>query len=201
MFKLVSSALLLISIHASSLFAATVNIDLRIDGEVSNGIYNYNDFLRINSESQENAIFRSETGLGVGDSFFSKGEKIIFRFAEPILRPCFLYSCASISLKAEFQLTENSEGNPQIIPEPTPIGENSSDYGISLNVYSNLLIRSVSFEFDPTQDDKKVTFLETTWREPELIATPLPAAFSLYAAGMGILGLLGWRRKKKPLLL
>ena len=28
-------------------------------------------------------------------------------------------------------------------------------------------------------------------------ATPLPAAFPLFAAGLGALGLLGWRRKRK----
>jgi hypothetical protein len=29
-----------------------------------------------------------------------------------------------------------------------------------------------------------------------LIVTPLPAAFPLFATGLGILGLLGWRRKR-----
>ena len=32
---------------------------------------------------------------------------------------------------------------------------------------------------------------------PNLSTVPLPAAFPLYAAGMGIIGLLGWRRKQK----
>jgi hypothetical protein len=31
------------------------------------------------------------------------------------------------------------------------------------------------------------------------IATPLPAAFPLFASGLGALGLLSWRRKRKPL--
>jgi LPXTG-motif cell wall-anchored protein len=31
-------------------------------------------------------------------------------------------------------------------------------------------------------------------------ATPLPGALPLMAAGLGALGLLGWRRKKKPAL-
>jgi hypothetical protein len=31
-----------------------------------------------------------------------------------------------------------------------------------------------------------------------LVATPLPGAFSLFATGLGALGLLGWRRKRKP---
>jgi hypothetical protein len=31
---------------------------------------------------------------------------------------------------------------------------------------------------------------------PEISSTPLPAAFLLFASGLGALGLLGWRRKK-----
>lgn len=33
------------------------------------------------------------------------------------------------------------------------------------------------------------------------LATPLPAALPLFATGLGALGLLGWRRKKKPVSL
>ena len=32
----------------------------------------------------------------------------------------------------------------------------------------------------------------------EITATPLPAALPLFAGGLGALGLLGWRRKRKP---
>jgi len=35
-----------------------------------------------------------------------------------------------------------------------------------------------------------------TWSGP-ISATPLPAALSLFASGLGVLGLLGWRRKRK----
>ena len=33
----------------------------------------------------------------------------------------------------------------------------------------------------------------------DLVVTPLPAAFPLFATGLGALGLLGWRRKRKAL--
>ena len=36
-----------------------------------------------------------------------------------------------------------------------------------------------------------------TWTSPIANATPLPAAGPLFATGLGALGLLGWRRKKK----
>jgi hypothetical protein len=32
---------------------------------------------------------------------------------------------------------------------------------------------------------------------PEVVVTPLPAALPLFATGLGVLGLLGWRRKRK----
>jgi hypothetical protein len=34
-----------------------------------------------------------------------------------------------------------------------------------------------------------------------VIATPLPGALPLFATGLGTLGLLGWRRKRKQLAL
>lgn len=36
-----------------------------------------------------------------------------------------------------------------------------------------------------------------TWEVTELAQTPLPAALPLFATGLGALGLLGWRRKRK----
>jgi hypothetical protein len=34
-------------------------------------------------------------------------------------------------------------------------------------------------------------------RDGVAVATPLPGALSLFATGLGALGLLGWRRKRK----
>jgi hypothetical protein len=40
--------------------------------------------------------------------------------------------------------------------------------------------------------------LSGNWSGPQdAIATPLPATFPLFATGLGVLGLLGWRRKRK----
>jgi hypothetical protein len=41
-------------------------------------------------------------------------------------------------------------------------------------------------------DKIALTFVETS-----TTATPLPAALPLFATGLGALGLLGWRRKRK----
>jgi hypothetical protein len=37
--------------------------------------------------------------------------------------------------------------------------------------------------------------------EPSLTATPLPAALPLFATGLGVMGLLGWRRKRQDAVL
>ncbi len=39
--------------------------------------------------------------------------------------------------------------------------------------------------------------IEVTINDGSLSSTPLPAALPLFATGLGALGLLGWRRKRK----
>jgi hypothetical protein len=41
------------------------------------------------------------------------------------------------------------------------------------------------------------TFLSNVSVTPDEVATPVPAALPLFATGLGALGLLGWRRKRK----
>ena len=50
-----------------------------------------------------------------------------------------------------------------------------------------------------TIDDLKITLhiLGSSGNIDNIVLTPLPAAFPLFASGLGALGLLGWRRKKK----
>ena len=46
----------------------------------------------------------------------------------------------------------------------------------------------------PEAGSGRVTFIEVT---SDLTPTPLPAALPLFATGLGAMGLLGWRRKRK----
>jgi len=41
------------------------------------------------------------------------------------------------------------------------------------------------------------TVASLTYSEPQVSAVPLPAALPLYGAGLAIMGLVGWRRKRK----
>lgn len=66
------------------------------------------------------------------------------------------------------------------------------------------------FSFDPNANDTYLVSLLATGPQGQQLsvdetiiagtgATPLPAALPLFASGLGALGLLGWRKKRKPL--
>jgi len=44
--------------------------------------------------------------------------------------------------------------------------------------------------------DRDIAF-RTYYDDSTLPSVPLPAAWSLFASGLGVMGLLGWRRKRK----
>jgi hypothetical protein len=45
--------------------------------------------------------------------------------------------------------------------------------------------------------DQATSLQPGTFSPDSSSATPLPAALPLFASGLGVLGVLGWRRKKK----
>lgn len=51
--------------------------------------------------------------------------------------------------------------------------------------------------FDPSFDLSGYTLEFSAGIQNSAAATPLPAALPLFASGLGALGLLGWRRKRK----
>jgi len=54
---------------------------------------------------------------------------------------------------------------------------------------------STLLEFQASNGDGLDAGLDNV--DVELAATPLPATLPLFASGLGALGLLGWRRKRK----
>jgi PEP-CTERM motif len=69
-------------------------------------------------------------------------------------------------------------------------GDPNNTDGLSPNIFLNLTgvgIRSVSF----------VSLRNFTLDNLTFSPTPLPAALPLFASGLGVMGLLGWRRKRK----
>jgi hypothetical protein len=69
--------------------------------------------------------------------------------------------------------------------------------GLSLNLSNGILtVLSLSdFVFDNA--NRFTDFLHFSGTIENITPTPLPAALPLFATGLGALGLLGWRRKRK----
>jgi hypothetical protein len=69
------------------------------------------------------------------------------------------------------------------------------------NIHLGLqLISPNEFLIDVTGDSPDLNdqlILNVIAESPNISATPLPAALTLYASGLTALGLLAWRRKKK----
>jgi type VI protein secretion system component Hcp len=76
------------------------------------------------------------------------------------------------------------------------ITEASSSDIITL-AFQNVLFTSFSTSFLNQTDDVSFAFAKETTTVTPTGATPLPAALPLFASGLGALGLLGWRRKRK----
>jgi hypothetical protein len=80
-----------------------------------------------------------------------------------------------------------TNANPSITGRNPQI-QNTATFILSLVGDANPIISSVVFSFGTGPD----SFLPGT-----LSSVPLPAALPLFATGLGALGLLGWRRKRK----
>jgi hypothetical protein len=75
------------------------------------------------------------------------------------------------------------------------IEASSSD--ITTLAFQNVLFTSFSTSFLNQTDDVSFAFATETTTVTPTSATPLPATLPLFATGLGALGLLGWRRKRK----
>ena len=62
---------------------------------------------------------------------------------------------------------------------------------------TNLLISSIVVQFGSVPDERNQTFACLTCAPPPPGETPIPGALPLFTSGMGVLGFLGWRRKRR----
>jgi hypothetical protein len=103
-----------------------------------------------------------------------------------------------ITQNSNLYLINTATGNASLVGSTSPAefdGMAPIDgvyYGISLN--------GQVFSFDPNTADVTAgpnISTGTNWGLTPISDTPLPAALPLFATGLGALGLLGWRRKRK----
>jgi hypothetical protein len=82
-------------------------------------------------------------------------------------------------------------------PSPTQVQmliNTAYDVDLELTIYANGGLVSAAIDpsfFAPAADGGQFVF------SPNLVTTPLPAALPLFTTGLGGLGLLGWRRRKR----
>jgi hypothetical protein len=76
------------------------------------------------------------------------------------------------------------------------ITETSSSSDITTLAFQSVLFTNFSTTPPPLNQTDDVSFSFAT-ETTTITATPLPAALPLFATGLGALGLLGWRRKRK----
>jgi hypothetical protein len=62
---------------------------------------------------------------------------------------------------------------------------------------TDLLISSIVVQFGSTPDERNQTFSCLNCAPPPPGETPIPGALPLFTSGMGVLGFLGWRRKRR----
>lgn len=119
----------------------------------------------------------------------------------------------------QYKVSFDLAGNPDAGPTTKTLdaitasaGTNSFSFSTIGKSKSNMGWVTESFYFTATGPNELLTFASTVTSggTPEnpaafgpaldnvsVTATPLPAAFPLFAAGLGAMGLLGWRRKRK----
>ena len=79
-----------------------------------------------------------------------------------------------------------------------PVGVLGAALGLCSNLaYSNCSSTDMYELFMGVNGDRRGGLLITQTSEQQTSETPLPAALPLFASGLGALGLLGWRRKRK----
>jgi hypothetical protein len=60
-----------------------------------------------------------------------------------------------------------------------------------------LLDHGTTFQFEEASNNPEFYVSALSWQTPSTQLTPIPGALPLFASGLGALGLLGWRRKRK----
>ena len=123
--------------------------------------------------------------------------------------------------KVSFDIAGNTGGGPTIKTLDVSISSPSGSYSFNFDTTgfayeTNIGWAPRSFTFTATSTAELLAFISTTTGDSgneaapyafgpaldnvvitDLGQTPLPAALPLFAAGLGAMGLLGWRRKRK----
>ncbi len=172
--------------------AATVNVNFATDGDVADGNYFFGDTLIVRSYNPENSVVQSSAGLGVDNEYLdSPYETLKLYFTEEVSNLTLTFShwdSETDSLYISTQADEALRGG--CCHHALPIDEN----GVIQFLYA---VEYLHFNISGYDDETSTALLSASWDDGSPSTIPLPAALPLYAAGMGLLGLLGWRKRRK----
>jgi hypothetical protein len=113
------------------------------------------------------------------------------------------YNFSDLLSASPTELHFNFSPNPPRSPQPNLEFTSSSNGAIVATIFAETDVGvptidpggiGIALGFDGTES---VTYLSGTQLIGKAPETPLPAALPLFATGLGALGLLGWRRKRK----
>lgn len=173
---------------AVSASATTVLFDEE-QGMVDSRIYYYEDSLKIIPYAPLAQIVQSDDGLGVNDPYINRDEGMHLSFASEVynLKLTFAdWDPQKDSIVASFVSFCFTN-----CPDNSPIVDDKGVLQFS-TVITEL------FLFSPSSADETATSLSSaSWDDGSPSVVPLPAALPLYAAGMGLMGLMGWRKRRK----
>ena len=200
MFKLLSAsflATLLFTLPASAT-TYTANFfdnDGFVDAEGSY-TYTYGEGkLSILSYNPRNAVVQSSVGLGVENNYLDKpNEGFQLHFTQDVFNLKLTFSNWDAGID-QLIFTEGGIANFCVGSCSSSIPSTTTNLVHVFRGVTDTYFVNVAGDADATS----TSLLSASWETTDLVATPLPAALPLYAAGMGLLGFLGWRKRRKSL--
>jgi hypothetical protein len=178
---------------AATASAATINVDFSTDGDVTDGNYQFGDTLIIRSYNPQNSVVQSSAGLGVYNEYLdSPNETLRLYFSEEVSNLTLTFSNWDSQTDSLHISTHGVEVLRRTCchQELPPIDEDGVIQFLHAITYLNLAI----FGDD---DVTSIALKSASWDDGAPSVVPLPAALPLYGAGMGFMGFLAWRKRRK----
>lgn len=190
-------ATLLFSFPAS---AARISVDFATEGSFDEDLghyqYLYGDQnLTIKPYFIGDDIIQSDVGLGINDPYVNRDEGMSLFFSAPVKN--LILALGNWDPAKDTLLAGTPETGQMCFgycPLRILTANNTGENGV---FQFSGAITELAFGIPGYADDTVTSLLSVSWDDGSPSVVPLPAALPLYAAGMGLMGLMGWRKRRK----